>query len=166
VEKTAILAHLAGLLLFACGGGSSGSAAVNPPASGSSEPDLPADHPARALLGAQVYDAHGASKTCAAPQASCPESARNADFLDRCHLKGFQVRHCGCEELCSGNVATEEKFYDAQGKARECKPEQSDCTPKDTSASFQDGCTDAGHKLVVCGCEWLCNGPPRAAAAP
>jgi len=160
------LAPLVVLFTFACGGGGASGPSAGAPPSHAEEPDLPADHPARALLDAKVYDARGASKACASPQANCPESARDPDFLDRCRLKGFQVRQCGCEQLCSGNVAKEEKFYDAQGKVRDCKPEQSDCTPKDTSASFQDGCTEAGHKLVVCGCEWLCNGPPRGAAAP
>lgn len=162
MKKTAFLALIVGLV--GCGGASGGGATASGPPERSDESALPADHPARALIGAQVYDAHGASKACAAPRPSCPGGARNPDFLDRCSLKGFQVRQCGCEQLCSGNVAKEEKFYDAQGKSRECKPEQSDCAPKDTSASFQDGCTEGGHKLVVCGCEWLCNGPPRAAA--
>jgi hypothetical protein len=163
MKRTTLLAVTAGFFLGACGGASNTGAASSSPAA-AAEPDLPADHPARALLDARVYDARGASKACAAPQASCPGAGRDADFLDRCRLKGFQVRQCGCEQLCTGNVANQEKFYDAQGKPRECKAEQGDCTPKDTSASFQDGCTDAGHKLVVCGCEWLCDGAPRSAA--
>jgi hypothetical protein len=165
MKKIALLAVTAGSFFVACGGASNtGAASSSPP--DHAEPDLPADHPARALLDAEVYDARGASKACATPQPSCPDAGRDADFLDRCRLKGFQVRQCGCEQLCTGNVANQEKFYDARGKPQECKPEQSDCTPKDTSASFQDGCTDGGHKLVVCGCEWLCDGPPRAAATP
>ena len=149
--------------LTGCGGASAGSAGTNPErgAEQSGPGKLPEDHPARALVGATVYDSRGASKVCASPEPNCPDARRDVDFLDRCRLHGFQVRQCGCEQVCSGNVAQEKAYYDAQGKPRQCAPEQKDCTPKETSASFQDGCTDAGHKLVVCGCEWLCNGQPR-----
>ena len=145
-----------------CGGASGGGATPNERAGDQSGPGkLPQDHPARALVGDTVYDSRGASKVCASPEPNCPDSPRDVDYLDRCRLRGFQVRQCGCEQLCSGNVAQENTHYDALGKSRKCAPEQPECTPKDTSASFQDNCTDAGHKLVVCGCEWLCNGPPR-----
>jgi hypothetical protein len=146
-----------------CGGASAGGAGPN--SERGAEPGgpgkLPDDHPARAIVGATVYDVKGASKVCAAPEPNCPSTPRDVEFLDRCRLHGFQVRQCGCEQVCSGNVAQEKTHYDAQGKPRECSPEKPDCTPKETSASFQDGCTDAGHKLVVCGCEWMCSGPPR-----
>jgi hypothetical protein len=114
-----------------------------------------------ALVGATVYDAKAQSKACEAPRSSCPESPPDQDFLDKCRLAGFQVRQCGCEQVCTGNVMVKKKHYDAQGNAKDCAPEQPECTPPDTSASFQDACTDGGHKLVVCGCEWLCAGALR-----
>jgi hypothetical protein len=151
-----------GLLLAACAG-ASGTAPSSERGGDQQKPgNLPEDHPARALIGATVYDARGATQVCASPQPSCPDAPRDVDFLDRCRLRGFQVRQCGCAQLCTGNVAQEKAHYNVQGKRVECAPERPDCTPRDTSAAFQDGCTDAGHKLVVCGCEWLCDGPPRA----
>jgi hypothetical protein len=106
-----------------------------------------------------VFDAKGKQKPCDLPVPTCPEPVRDRDFLDKCALAGFQVRRCGCELVCSGNVVTEKSHYDARGKPKRCEPERKDCTPPDTSARFQDACNDAGHQLVVCGCEWLCTGP-------
>lgn len=74
-------------------------------------------------------------------------------------MGGYQIRQCGCSEVCTGNVMKEKAFYDADGNPKECVPEDSSCTPPDTSAAFQDACNDAHNKLVVCGCEWLCDGP-------
>ena len=155
------------VIVIGCGGASAGGAGPNAErgAEQSGPGKLPDDHPARALVGATVYDSRGASKVCAAPEPNCPDARRDADFLDRCRLHGFQVRQCGCEQVCSGNVAQEKPHYDARGKPRQCAPEKPACTPKETSASFQDSCTDAGHKLVVCGCEWLCNGQPRSVSS-
>jgi len=105
------------------------------------------------------YDADGNSTECAPPQEQCEGAKVNADFKDRCRLLGYRVMRCGCEDACSGNVKKEEKFFDSAGKEKSCAPEQEGCSPPETSAKFQDACTDARHKLVVCGCEWLCNGP-------
>jgi hypothetical protein len=90
----------------------------------------------------------------------------DADFNDECRRAGYRVVRCGCEDLCTGNVAKVEKFYDSSGVERPCAPERPDCTAPDTSAAFQDACTDAGHELVVCGCEWLCNGPLATGRRP
>lgn len=128
-----------------------------------------AERPARApdptgepatLMG---YDAQGRRLTCEAPREHCSESKTNADFADRCRLAGYRLLRCGCDDVCSGNVKKQESFFDSSGKERSCAPEQEGCTPPETSAKFQDACTDAHHKLVVCGCEWLCNGPLSAA---
>jgi hypothetical protein len=113
------------------------------------------------LVDATVYDATGAAKQCELPETDCPRSPRPADFLDACRLAGYQVRRCGCEELCSGNVAESKKHYDEKGNTKNCEPADPACSAPDTSAAFQDGCTEAGHKLVVCRCEWLCTGKPR-----
>jgi hypothetical protein len=132
-------------LIGACGGGSAG----------------PAHAPAATEGGAKTlkgYDAEGNAAECAAPQEECPDAKVNADFKDRCRLLGYRLMRCGCEDACSGNVKKEEKFFDSSGKEKSCAPEQEGCTPPETSAKFQDACTDSRHKLVVCGCEWLCNG--------
>jgi hypothetical protein len=113
------------------------------------------------LAGATVYDSSGNAKQCVPPQEDCPETKVDREFLDQCKLQGFQIRRCGCETVCSGNAMAPKQHYDAEGNAKECEPEQPDCTPPDTSAAFQDACTAAQHRLVVCGCEWLCDGPPK-----
>jgi hypothetical protein len=144
---------LFGLFAFACGGSSTPARDTNQ-----------AEHATTAQP--TTYDASGAERACEPPPANCPKVIVNADFNDECRRAGYRVVRCGCEDRCTGNVAKVEKFYDASGAERPCAKEQPDCTPPDTSAAFQDACTDAGHKLVVCGCEWLCNGPlakgPRA----
>src|SRR5689334_22945902 len=109
------------------------------------------------------YDAAGRTLTCETPREHCSESKTNRDFADRCRLAGYRLLRCGCDDVCSGNVKKQESFFDSSGQERSCAPEQEGCTPPETSARFQDACTDARHKLVVCGCEWLCNGPLRAA---
>lgn len=134
------------LLTVACASGGAGSARGPEPAGGQ----------ATTLSG---YDAEGHSAACEAPRDQCPDAKANPDFADRCRLAGYRLLRCGCDDVCSGNVKKEEKFYDAAGKEQRCAPEQSGCSPPETSAKFQDACTDARHKLVVCGCEWLCNGP-------
>jgi hypothetical protein len=111
------------------------------------------------------YDADGQSSACEAPREECAEAKRNPDFIDRCRLAGYRVLRCGCDERCASNVKKQETFFDSAGKERSCEPEQAGCTPPETSAKFQDACTDARHKLVVCGCEWLCNGPLAAGKA-
>src|SRR6185503_13629322 len=113
VSRLALPALLA--ITGACGGASAGGPGPNAEGAEPSGPgNLPKDHPARAIVGATVYDSRGASKVCASPEPNCPNTPRDVDFLDRCRLHGFQVRQCGCEQVCSGNVAQENKHYDAQ----------------------------------------------------
>jgi hypothetical protein len=141
-------ASLALPLLFAaaCAGGGAGSLRGPEPADGKPE----------TLMG---YDSQAQGSACEAPREACPDAKRDADFADRCRLAGYRLLRCGCEDACSGKVKKQEAFFDSAGKERSCAPEQAGCTPPETSAKFQDACTDARHKLVVCGCEWLCNGP-------
>ncbi len=139
-------------LLTACGGG----AAKAPPPVAPAPPE-----PGDALAGATVYDASGAATTCQPPRSDCKPAPPERRFLDQCKLSGFQLRQCGCSQLCSGNAAKADLHYDAAGHAKACAPAQTDCTPPDTSAAFQDACTDAHHRLEVCGCEWLCSGAPK-----
>ena len=133
---------------------------------GSAKPARESEAISSAAVAPTTYDAAGAKRECEPPPARCPKVVINADFNDECRRAGYRVVRCGCEDLCSGNVAKVEKFYDASGVERPCAPEQADCTPPDTSAAFQDACTDAGHKLVVCGCDWLCNGPLATGSRP
>jgi hypothetical protein len=143
--------------ISSCGG--SHSRADAPSSRGAESAPAQQGRDTKDLEGAPVYDAKGKQKPCELPVPTCPEPARDRDFLDKCTLAGFQVRRCGCELVCSGNVVAEKSHYDARGKPKRCEPERKDCTPPDTSARFQDACNDAGHQLVVCGCEWLCTGP-------
>jgi hypothetical protein len=111
------------------------------------------------IAGTPVYDERGQKSACAPPKPSCPDAAATSiDFKDRCRLAGYRVMQCGCDELCTGNIASEKLGYDAQNTAKACEPENKDCTPPETSAAFQDACTESGHRFVVCGCEWLCSG--------
>jgi hypothetical protein len=148
-------------LLIACGGVRAESRA---PPGESGTPASPEQGGPRDLAGALVYDAKGNQKTCDMPVPTCPEPARDRAFLDRCVLAGYQVRRCGCELVCSGHAMVEKSHYDAQGKPRRCEAERKGCSPPETSAKFQDACTDGGHQLVVCGCEWLCTGPLKEPA--
>lgn len=140
-------------LAWACG-------ASNPPAS-SPAPEPPPPRTPATLAEAEVYDASGAVRACEEPKKECPDATKDVKFLDQCRLQGYQVRRCGCEQLCSGNAMAFKPHYDERGNEKECVDEDPACTPPNTSAAFQDACTDAHHRLVICGCEWLCTGRPR-----
>ena len=144
-----------GLLFWAlaCACGGSEAAPAQAP---STSPRSPGD-----LAGATVYDANGDAKACEPPKPDCPRDASSLEFRDKCRLEGYQLRRCGCETVCSGNVMAPKMHYDAEGNAKECAPEEAECTPPDTTAAFQDACGEAHHRLVVCGCEWLCDGEPK-----
>lgn len=108
---------------------------------------------------ATVFDSAGESRTCSRPFQGCPSVEPDHQFQQKCRGGGFQVRQCGCEILCSGNVAGLAKpFYDASGRATTCEPTKSDCSPAPAGAAFQDACAEKGYRLQVCGCEWLCSG--------
>lgn len=143
-------------ILVACGGGA-------PPVAKSVSSDSPAPTqnvalPINQLVTATVYDAEGRASRCAAPNPDCHPEKRDFAFLDRCRLGGFQVRRCGCSDVCSGSVVSDSHYFDAKGVETNCLPESPECTPPETSARFQDDCEAIGHKLVLCGCQWLCNG--------
>jgi hypothetical protein len=110
------------------------------------------------VAAAKVFDERGAASPCPPPQATCPSVPVSTPFLDRCRLAGFQVRQCGCEARCSGDVAASTRHYDPDGHVRECAPQPPDCTPPQANAAFQDACSERGFRLDVCGCEWLCSG--------
>ena len=145
----------------ACGGTNAGGAAQGPPAEAAKPPAGPASGPKPAgsdLTQAKVFDARGQSSTCAPPPKECPEAVPDRMFLDRCRLSGFQVRQCGCEARCTGDVATIYRHYDAAGHPKDCGPANNDCSPPPAGAAFQDACVEKGYRLEVCGCEWLCSG--------
>lgn len=114
---------------------------------------------------ATVYDARGQSRRCEAPPPECPPEAPEREFLDHCRMSGYQIRLCGCESMCTGNAAaTPKRHYNAAGSAQECIPAKEDCTPAAASAAFQDACTEEGHRLQMCDCQWLCSGKPGRSA--
>ena len=119
----------------------------------------PSSPPALKLASATVFDHEGEEQRCEAPKRQCPPETIRRRFLDQCTLRGYRVQRCGCERLCTGNVAALDRHYSPDGEAKACTPVDNECTPKDVSAAFQDACTDRGHQLVACGCEWLCSGP-------
>jgi hypothetical protein len=129
-------------------------------ACGSSPPPTPAapETPLAAVRGAKVYDARGESKACSAPAADCPSVETDRELADRCALGGFRMVQCGCEMLCMGDTSGEKRHYNAEGQGKTCAPATPDCSPPQASAAFQDACTEKGHRLEVCGCEWLCSG--------
>jgi hypothetical protein len=112
------------------------------------------------VVSAPTFDAKGAKVACEAPRTDCAAESVDRAFLDRCHLAGFQVRQCGCASRCTGNVALLDRHFDGTGRVKECPPAQSDCAPATAPSAFEDACTDRGHRLEVCGCEWLCSGDP------
>jgi hypothetical protein len=107
---------------------------------------------------ATVYDAAGRPHVCGKQRPVCPEVERDTAFLDRCRLGGFQVRVCGCSELCSGDVSAAGRGYDPAGNAKVCEPARTDCEVAPARAAFQDACAERGFRLSQCGCEWLCSG--------
>lgn len=142
------------LALVACGA-SQPSPAVAPSAA-------PAPGPTPSQRGKPLaYDDRGDARECKPPLDACTDAPPSRVLLDRCKLAGFRPIRCGCETLCTGNAMAERPYYDAAGGKKRCIEIDDACTPPDTSAAFQDACTDAGHRLQVCGCEWLCSGKPK-----
>ncbi|MDI1437302.1 MULTISPECIES: hypothetical protein [Polyangium] len=124
-------------------------------------PPHPPGAPLAAAAPAKGYDARGQAKPCEPPPAECPAVSPDRELADRCSLGGFRMIQCGCEMLCGGNPGSGEKqAYDAEGHGKACAPAKDDCTPEPARAAFQDACSEKGHKLQVCGCEWLCSGNP------
>jgi hypothetical protein len=140
------------VFLLSCGGTTSGPAA---PAPGGEAPDTSRRG---ALEGAEVFDSDGRPVKCEPPRASCPDVPPDTAFLDRCRLGGYQVRKCGCADLCAGDVSAAKRYFDASGNGKDCTPARADCDAPPASTAFQDACTDRGFKLAQCGCEWLCSG--------
>lgn len=152
-----LVGSLSWLAVAACGGAASGGGDPKaPPAAGSPRGQRVSGDP---IAGTPAYDASGTKHACTPPKPSCPDATgANVDFKDRCRLAGYRVMQCGCDELCTGNVAKSSLVYDETNSGKTCEPEDKTCTPPDTSAAFQDACSESGHRFVVCGCQWLCTG--------
>lgn len=113
------------------------------------------------LRNATVYDASGTQRACGPIETNCPQKPRDVAFQDQCRAAGFQVRTCGCDDVCSGDFTKHVKqFFDANGSPSACDEPEPSCDPPPASAAFQDACAEKGHRLKVCGCAWLCSGNP------
>jgi hypothetical protein len=147
--------------LVACGGHGTERGAAPPASSG--RPSL-----GDPIAGTTVYDDQGQARACEPPRPGCSTSGGTSDFRDECRLKGFRIVRCGCDDVCTGKVTQRKSAYDSNNQPKPCAAPQPDCSPPDTSAAFQDACTESGHRFVVCGCEWLCSGPLKqsGSAAP
>lgn len=68
---------------------------------------------------------------------------------------------CGAQEApprlpeASGDVV-----YDPQGRPFECKATDGPCVPDAPPGALKAACMDADHSIRLCGCEWVCSGPP------
>src|SRR4051794_2945780 len=104
-----------GWVMAACGGAGGGGGAGPPkeadPAAATGNP-APKSRVDDVTL-AKVFDANGAVSRCALPGKDCPDVAPDREFLDHCRLAGFQIRQCGCEARCTGDVAAARRRYDA-----------------------------------------------------
>ena len=131
------------------------------PSSERSEGRLPKSTLRGDLRNATVFDAQGNQRACGPIETSCPPIAPDLPFQDQCRLAGFQVRQCGCDVVCSGNIAKNPRqFYDANGNPSACDEPDPSCNPPPASAAFQDACIEKGYHLKTCGCSWLCAGNP------
>jgi hypothetical protein len=128
-------------------------------ACGGAQPGGPSAAPKASFEAMKVYDNSGQALSCEAPRRDCPPRAPDRELSDRCALAGFRMVQCGCDALCTGNVSrAASQYYDAEGHAKICEPAKPDCDAPPASAAFQDGCTERGYRLEMCGCEWLCSG--------
>lgn len=131
--------------------------------SGPTDPNQSAAHatpPPDPVKGSPAWDEKGAEVACEPPEPSCDNpSEPSIAFKDKCGLSGYRLIKCGCRILCTGNVSGEQKAYDAKGVEKKCEPPKAEC-PESAGggAAFQDACTESGHKLLECGCDWLCSG--------
>jgi hypothetical protein len=159
LRKTTLILLPAIVIAAACGGGNSGKEPKTA-STGSGDPDAP-------MQNATVYDEIGKPHACEVPKPSCPDAKDlPREFKDKCALEGFRIIQCGCDQYCTGNAMAEELHYGATNVGKLCAKAKDDCEPPETSAAFQDACTAAKGKFVVCGCEWLCTRKLKQAVDP
>jgi hypothetical protein len=105
------------------------------------------------------YDEDGKGFECETPESKCEEVKElSLDFKERCRAAGYKVRQCGCDDACTGNINGERTGYTNKNVAKKCPKTEANCELPETSAAFQDACSEAGEQLIECGCEWLCSG--------
>jgi hypothetical protein len=105
------------------------------------------------------YDEDGKGFTCEAPESQCENVKElSLDFKERCRTAGYKIRQCGCNDACTGNINGERTGYTNKNVSKKCPKAEGTCELAETSAAFQDACTEAGEQLIECGCEWLCSG--------
>lgn len=162
-RRGALALIAAAVALVACGAPAENTSARTSPQASLEDPGRP-DSSANLrgdLRNATVYDAQGNQRACGPIETSCPPIAPDLQFQDQCRLAGFQVRQCGCEVVCSGNISKKPRqFYDASGNPSTCDEPDPACDAPPASAAFQDACIEKGHHLKTCGCSWLCSGNP------
>jgi hypothetical protein len=156
--RLAVLATVCSL--SACGPAPATSPGPVPPEAAANGPQVIKTRVAE-VAAAKVFDAQGRASTCAPPLGTCPPIAPDRVFLDRCRMAGFQIRTCGCDALCSGDVSKAARAYDLAGNAQACAEPTPGCDPPPPGAALQDACAEKGHRLKVCGCTWLCAGNPK-----
>ncbi|HEY3498452.1 MAG TPA: hypothetical protein VGK73_27350 [Polyangiaceae bacterium] len=106
-----------------------------------------------------VYDEDGKGFVCEDPESQCDDVKEvSLDFKEHCRTAGYKIRQCGCTDACTGNINGERVGYTNKNVEKKCPKAEEKCELVETSAAFQDACTDAGEQLVECGCEWLCSG--------
>lgn len=56
--------------------------------------------------------------------------------------------------------ASGELVYDQHGQAHTCQAADEPCVPAVPPGALKAACMDADHSIRLCGCEWVCSGPP------
>jgi hypothetical protein len=104
------------------------------------------------------FDEEGKGQRCDAPKSSCEEvKDPSLDFKEHCRVAGFRIKQCGCTNLCTGNVNGDRVGYDQKNRQSPCTNGKEGCEAPETSAAFQDACTDAGGEMLECNCQWMCS---------
>jgi hypothetical protein len=109
--------------------------------------------------GNMVYDEEGKGFECDTPDSACEEvKDPSLDFKEQCRSAGYKMRRCGCANACSGNINGTRSGFDRKNVEKNCQKADEKCEMPETSAAFDDACTEAGHQMIECGCEWRCSG--------
>ena len=146
------LLRIATLLFF-----SSSVAAIGCGKGGGSDKD--AKSPSKDSDEVTGYDEDGKGHECDDPKSQCEDVKElSLEFKERCRTAGYKIRQCGCDDLCTGNINGERSGYTNKNVEKKCPKPDDKCELPETSAAFQDACTEAGQQMVECGCEWLCSG--------
>lgn len=138
-RRAVILVVTVGAFAFACRGGGGAK-------SGSGNGNL-------------VYDEEGKGFDCDTPDSACEEvKDPSLDFKEQCRSAGYKMRRCGCANACTGNINGTRSGFDRKNAEKLCQKADDKCEMPETSAAFDDACTEAGFHMIECGCEWLCSG--------